>query len=92
MVDSEICVRTFNVTKDVPIRSRMANPAINPSNAERAAHDEVSGDLNLGLQTPSSTNMTPQHTGRLSSIHNMTYLPSMGVGDHENFSDDSDVI
>lgn len=93
MRDSEICVRNFNVTKEMPVQSKR-NPLVreNISHAQRALHDEEPiGELNLGLETPSSSNMTPQHPGRLSSVHNVNYMPSMGYAD-DNISEKSDDI
>ena len=92
-IDSEICVRRFNVTKEISSQSKR-NTLIreNISHAQRAIHDqEPIAELNLGLETPSSSNMTPQHPGRLSSVHNVNYIPSMGYAD-DNISDKSDDI
>ena len=93
MVDSEIWVRKFKVTKEVPLQNkRNIVMKDNMSRAMRAVHDEEPiGELNLGLETPSSSNMTPQHPGRLSSVHNVNYMPSMGYN-NENFSDKSEDI
>lgn len=95
MVDSEIVVRKFNVTKDVPQKQGMPTTGFNPSHAVRAAHEEPVAELNLGLETPSSSNMTPQHPSmRQSSIHNMTYIPITRVGedDDEELSNHSDEL
>ena len=92
-IDSEIWVRKFNVTKEVPVHNKKSIPiGDNMSRAVRAQHDEEPiGELNLGLETPSSSNMTPQHPGRLSSVHNINYMPSMGYA-NDNYSEKSDEI
>ena len=70
MVDSEIVVRNFEVTKNAP-KPTQVQSQYNQSHAIRHAH-EVEGveKLDLGLMTPSDSNATPQHLGRQSSIYN----------------------
>lgn len=93
MVDSEICVRTFNVSKDAPVPVAHAQPTYRPSAAIRESHHEPVDELNLGLETPSSSNMTPQHpSGRLSSLHNINYIPVTQPEDEDALSEDSNPI
>ena len=96
MVDSLIWVRNFNVGKNVPDAGKIMNPVFNQSVAVRAEPEYIpSKELNLGLDTPSSSQPTPQHPGRMSSSHNPLSRPIHRVKDdidNLNSSDDSDEI
>lgn len=92
MVDSEIGVRSFSVSKDAPIHFTKVNQPISQAPAIRDSHHETVDALDLGLETPSSNRGTPQHpTGRLSSMHNLNYIP-VGKIDDDAFSEDSNPI
>lgn len=92
MLDSEICVRNFKVSKHVQENQNFMQQAYQPSTAIRADHHEPVEQLNLGLDTPSSHNMSPMHpTGRLSNYLNQ-YMPVSKPGDIDNLSEGSDII
>mmetsp|Transcript_756 Transcript_756/g.736 ORF Transcript_756/g.736 Transcript_756/m.736 type:complete len:158 (+) Transcript_756:224-697(+) len=84
MLDSKICKRTFKITNEAP--SQMANlhePASQGVAIRPTTHEIPTEGVDLMLGTPSSTNMTPQHSSQRNS--------SYGANNYQRPQDDEDM-
>lgn len=93
MLDSKICKRTFKITNEAP---ESLYPAANMG-AQSAAirpvvYEAPTDGIDLGLDTPSSSNMTPQHSSQRLSSYGGPYQRPQDDDDEELSDAGSDLL
>eukprot|EP00343_Euplotes_focardii_P010625 CAMPEP_0205831424 /NCGR_PEP_ID=MMETSP0206-20130828/44027_1 /ASSEMBLY_ACC=CAM_ASM_000279 /TAXON_ID=36767 /ORGANISM="Euplotes focardii, Strain TN1" /LENGTH=113 /DNA_ID=CAMNT_0053136031 /DNA_START=60 /DNA_END=398 /DNA_ORIENTATION=+ len=91
--DSLICVRTFKISNEAPEVFQSQHQMERPSAAIRqGVHEMPNEAFDLGLDTPSSSNMTPQRNSQRMPSSSHSNFPNVNKDEEveQPLSDDSD--